>query len=99
MQKGPDRGPFAYRRRRCGSGGGNFARVGIDDLGGLVLLRPGDAAATGGLLETIAVSGTVKANLGALSDLVRMIADADIFSSCSAYCADCLTGRAPYCGF
>lgn len=53
--KGPDRGPFAYCRRFHGSGDESFACVWIDDLGGLLLLRP-DAAAMGGLLESIAVA-------------------------------------------
>ena len=53
--KGPRPGPFAYLRLCCGSGGGNFAGVGIDDLIGLVLFRPGGAAA-GGLLEPVAIA-------------------------------------------
>ena len=55
--KGPDRGPF-HVAVAFGSGGGDFAGVGIDDLGGgLVLLRPDRRAPPpDGLLEAVAVA-------------------------------------------
>src|SRR5665213_1846586 len=52
MSKGPRLGPFVYRLRGFGSGGDDLAGVRVDDIGGLVLLRPagGSAAAISGLL-------------------------------------------------
>jgi hypothetical protein len=50
-------GALSMRRTSSGSTCGDFAGIGIDGLGGLVLLRPDfGAAAAGGLLEPVAVA-------------------------------------------